>query len=67
MINKDRGFFQYKGGDLGYIISPLISQLCTMSYKVAIKYVGPVVIYEIIDPPQLFNSDFRWKNFKSTV
>ena len=23
MINKDRSFFQYKGGDLVYIISPL--------------------------------------------
>ena len=50
MINKDRGFFQYKSGDLIYIISPLTSQLCTASYKVAIKYVGPVVIYKIIDP-----------------
>ena len=50
MINKDRGFFQYKSGDLIYIISPLTTQLCTMSHKVAIKYVGPVVIYKIIDP-----------------
>ena len=50
MINKDRGFFQYKSGDLIYIISPLTSQLCTTSCKVAIKYVGPVVIYKIIDP-----------------
>ena len=50
MINKDRGFFQYKGGDLVYIISPLTSQLHTASCKVAIKYVGPVVIYKIIDP-----------------
>ena len=50
MINKDRGFFQYKGGDLVYIISPLTSQLCTASCEVAIKYVGPVVIYKIIDP-----------------
>ena len=50
MINKDRGFFQYKSGDLIYIISPLTSQLCTASCKVAIKYVGPVVIYKIIDP-----------------
>ena len=31
MINKDRTFFQYKGGDLVYIISPLISQLQTAS------------------------------------
>ena len=50
MINKDRGFFQYKGGDLVYIIPPLTSQLHTASCKVAIKYVGPVVIYKIIDP-----------------
>ena len=50
MINKDRGFFQYKGGDLIYIISPLTSQLCTISCKVAIKYVGPAAIYIIIDP-----------------
>ena len=50
MINKDRAFFQYKGGDLVYIISPFTSQLCTASCKVTIKYVGPVVIYKIIDP-----------------
>ena len=50
MINKDRDFFQYKSGDLIYIISPLTSQLCTVSCKEAIKYVGPVVIYKIIDP-----------------
>ena len=50
MINKDRDFFQYKSGDLVYIISPLTSQLYTVSHKVAIKYVGPVVIYKIIDP-----------------
>ena len=50
MINKDRENFQYIGGDLVYIISPLTSQLRTMSWKVAIKYVGPVVVYKIIDP-----------------
>ena len=33
-----------------YIISPLTSQLCTASCKVLIKYVGPVVIYKMIDP-----------------
>ena len=36
--------------DLVYIISLLTSQLCTFSWKVTIKYVGPVVIYKIIDP-----------------
>ena len=50
MINKERSFFQYKSGDLIYIISPLTSQLHTASCKIAIKYVGPIVVYKIIDP-----------------
>ena len=50
MINKDKAFCQLNSGDLVYIISPLMSQLCTDSRKVMIKYVGPVVIYKIIDP-----------------
>ena len=50
MINKDTTFFQYNSVDIVYIISPLTSQLCTTSRKVMIKYVGPVVIYKIIDP-----------------
>ena len=50
IINKDRGFFQYKSGDLIYIIYPLTSQLHTASCKVAITYIGPVVIYKIVDP-----------------
>ena len=54
MIIKDRGFFQYKSGDLIYIISPLTSQLCTTSCKVATKYIGPVVIYKIIDPTIIY-------------
>ena len=33
-----------------YIISLLRSQLCTASRKVMIKYVGPGVVYKIIDP-----------------
>ena len=49
MINKDRENFQYKGGDLVYIISPLTSQLRTNSWKIAIKYVGPAVVYKIVD------------------
>ena len=48
LINKDRAF-QYNSRDLVYIISPLTSQLCTASRKIMIKYVGPVVVYEIID------------------
>ena len=50
MINKNRENFQYRGGDLVYIISPLTSQLRTNSQKIAVIYVGPVVIYKIVDP-----------------
>ena len=50
MINNNRNFFQYNSGDLGYLISLLTSQLQTTSRKVAIKFVGPLVIYKIIDP-----------------
>ena len=50
MKNKNREYFQYKGGDLVYIISPLTSQLRTNSRKISVKYIGPVVIYRIIDP-----------------
>ena len=50
MINKDRENFQYKGGDLIYIVSPLTSQLRTNSWKIAVKYIGPVVVYKIVDP-----------------
>ena len=50
MINKDRTFFQHNSGDLVYIISPLTSQLHTASGKVVVKYVGPVIVYKIVDP-----------------
>ena len=50
MMNKDGENFQYRGGNLVYIISPLTSQLRTNSQKVAVKYVGPVVVYKIVDP-----------------
>ena len=50
MINKDRAFFQYNNRDLVYIISQLTSQLCTTSRKIMIKYVGPIVVYKIVDP-----------------
>ena len=42
--------FSYSSRDLVYIISLLTSQLRTASRKVAIKYVGPLVIYKIVDP-----------------
>ena len=50
ITNKDIAFFHYKSKDLVYIIFPLTSQLLMASCKVAIKYVGPVVICRIIDP-----------------
>ena len=50
MIKNNRENFQYQGGDLVYIISPLTSQLRTNSRKISVKYIGLVVIYKIIDP-----------------
>ena len=49
LLNKDREYFQYNSGDLVYLILPLTSQLRTASRKVMIKYVGPLVVYKIID------------------
>ena len=46
---KVSGSFKKYYDLLVYIISPLTSQLCIASRKVTIKYVGPVVIYKIID------------------
>ena len=50
LINKDRIFFQYNSRDLVYIISPLTSHLHMTLRKIMIKYVGPVIVYKIIDP-----------------
>ena len=50
LLNKDWEYFQYNSGDLVYLILPLTSQLRTASRKVMIKYVGPLVVYKIIDP-----------------
>ena len=50
MINKDRAFFQYNSRDLVHIIFQLTGQVHTASRKLMIKYVGPVVIYKVIDP-----------------
>ena len=50
MINKDGENFHYRGGVLVYIISLLTSQLRMASWKIALKYVGPVVVYKIIYP-----------------
>ena len=50
LLNKDWEYFQYNSGDLVYLISPVTSQLWTVSRKIMVKYVGPLVIYKIIDP-----------------
>ena len=50
LMNKDREYFQYNSGDLIYLISTLTSQLRTASRKIMIKYVGPLVVYKIVDP-----------------
>ena len=50
MINKNHEDCQYLSGDLVYILSPLTSRLRTNSRKVTIKYVGPLVVYKIVDP-----------------
>ena len=50
LINKGREYFQYNPGDLVYLISPLTTQLRTNSRKVSVKYVGPLVVYRIVDP-----------------
>ena len=49
LLNKDREYFQYNSGDLVYLISPLTSQLRTASRKIMVKYVGPLVVYKIVD------------------
>ena len=49
MINENRTFYQNNSENLVYIISQLVKQVCITSRKVMIKYVGPVVIYKIMD------------------
>ena len=50
MIKKNHENFQYNSRDLVYIITLLTRQLRTASRKVAIKYVGPLVNFKIVDP-----------------
>ena len=50
LINMDRDFFQYNSGDLVYIISLLTSQLRTASRTIAMKYIGLLAVYKIVDP-----------------
>ena len=76
LINKDRDYFQYNSGNLVYLISPLRTQLRIASRKVTIKYVGPLVVYKIVDPHNylLMTSDgkllwgmFEHRRLKPTI
>ena len=76
LLNKDREYFQYNSGDLVYIISPLTSQLRTSSRKFSVKYVGPLVVYKIVDPHnyplmtidgQLMRGLFEHERLKPTI
>ena len=76
MIYKDRENFQYRGGDHVYIVSPLTSQFRTNSQKIAVKYVGPVVVYKIVEPHNyllmtldgiILKGIFEHKRLKPTV
>ena len=75
MINKDRENFKYRG-DLVYIISSLTSQLRTNLQKIAVKYVGPVVVYKIVSPHNyllmsldgiILKGIFEYKRLKPTI
>ena len=59
--------FPYNGGDLVYIISLLTSQLRTSSRKEDIKYIGPLVIYNIIDPHNYLLMTFDGKILKRII
>ena len=76
LLNKDREYFQYNSGDLVYIISPLTSQLRTSSRKFCVNYVGPLVVYKIVDPHnyllmtvegQLMRGLFEHKRLKPAI
>ena len=76
LLNKDREYFQYNSRDLVYIISPLTSQLRTSSRKFGVNYVGPLVVYKIVDPHnylfitiegQLVRGLFQHERLKPTI
>ena len=48
MIDKDRNFFQYNSSSVYNF--PAYKSIKNFIWKVAIKYVGPLVVYKIIDP-----------------
>ena len=61
MINKHRALLQYNSRDLGFIISPLMSHLCTASRKVHNKICRSSSYLQNYRPPQLSINDIRWQ------
>ena len=75
-LNKDKEYFQYNSGDLVHLISPLTSQLRTSSRKFSVNYVGPLVVYKIVDPHnyllmtidgQLMRGLFEYEKLKPAI
>ena len=64
LLNKNREYFQYNSGDLVYLISPLTSQLQTSLRKFGVNYVGPLVIYKIVDPHNYLPMDIEGQLMK---
>ena len=50
MINKDRENFQYRGGDSCLHNFSINKSSKNQPQKIAVKYIGPVVVYKIVDP-----------------
>ena len=67
LINKDREYFQYNTGDLVDLISPLTTQLRISSREIAIKYVGPLVIYKIVDSHKYLLMMNRWSAYERII
>ena len=61
MIKKDKPMNQYKPRDLVYLISPQTSLHKTSSRKFKVMYIGPLVVYKIIEKIQYILMDIEGK------
>ena len=66
LLNKDREYFQYNGGDLVYLISSLTTQLRTSSRKVAV-FCWTLSSVQKCRSTQLLAYDNRWEIIKGIV
>ena len=64
MINKNRENFQYRGGDLVYIISPLISQVRTEFMEDSSEICRSSSSLYNCRSSQLFVNDTGWNNIE---